>query len=155
MVIRGNIPRNLASSVAKFDRDQQLTGAATKYSPRFCEALAGLANDLRNEIQLIRCSDEAVYAGFQVPSSKFKFQAQSSKLKDQLQNHIVKTTGESLKVPQYRRFPSALSASTRSARLIRLTSSIYSVTRFSCQIQPPRVIAATCRKTLNCGVRPR
>lgn len=53
------------------------------------------------------------------------------------------------------RAPDARSASRRSARLICRTKSIYSVTRRSAQIHPPRVMAAICRKTLNCGVSPR
>lgn len=55
----------------------------------------------------------------------------------------------------YRREPCARSVSIRSARLTFRTKSIYSVTRLSAQMQPPRVMAAICRNTLNCGVTPR
>ena len=46
-------------------------------------------------------------------------------------------------------------ARIRSARFVFLRKSLYSMTLFSAQTHPPNVIAAICRNTLNCGVRPR
>lgn len=42
-----------------------------------------------------------------------------------------------------------------SARFLLLTKSSYSFTRLSAEINPPKVMAAICKKTLNCTVRPR
>jgi hypothetical protein len=48
-----------------------------------------------------------------------------------------------------------LCACSRSARFTFRMKSIYSFTLRSAQMHPPRVIAAICKKTLNCGVNPR
>lgn len=48
-----------------------------------------------------------------------------------------------------------LCACSRSALFTFRMKSIYSFTLRSAQMHPPRVIAAICRKTLNCGVNPR
>lgn len=51
--------------------------------------------------------------------------------------------------------PDSNSSLLLSALFILLTASLYSVTRCSAQRHPPSVIAAICKNTLNCGVRPR